>query len=183
MVNYDTFPLKTFFEISKDESKVKKHNLSPEDWAHLKEEWTVRNPTDEYIQVIEAHRKVIVEQLKLKRDIALFRFILNYKKDPKEIYKELGLSYSDDPEIRVKNLTINISKSKQKLKIFTAQRDRLEKEIKDNPANYEEVKTNINEVLASLELHGFSISDYDTFTLGRYDGVTTVIKKKEKSGK
>ena len=178
MIEYDTFPMKKFFKILKDDSLIDKYGISKEDWETLKETWNERHPTAEGSKLIEAHRKVIIEGLKLKRNINLFKALLLHKGDGKELFEVVALKYYDDPIKRIEYLKKEVQKSEQKLKIFDAQREQIEKEVSEQKEEHRE-EIDVNEVIASFELHGFTINDYETFPLGIYDAYTKLITKKE----
>ena len=184
MIDFDTFPLKKFVKILEDEKRyLESFKISKEDWEYLKQEWGDVNQTPEMQKVIEAYRKVLVERLKISKNTALFRVLLTIKdENPKEFFETAKVRYYEDPEERFKYLNKEIKKSQQKLKIYEAQREQIENQLKEHQKE-ESPSIDINEVLASLELHGFNIGDYESLTIGKYLAMTKVIKKKEKANK
>lgn len=178
MIKYDSFPMMQFFKMLEDESLVSKSNISNEDWESLKDTWNERHPTAESQKLLEAHRKVILEGLKLNRNINLFKALITHKGDGRELFEVVGLKYYEEPLKRIEYLKKEVKKSEEKLKIFESQRLKIEKEIADEKPN-ERDKIDVYEVIASFELHGFTIQDYEKFPLGQYDAYTKLITKKE----
>jgi len=180
MMDYDTFPMKRFFRILQNPDLLEELKLSKDDFETLKEQWSERHPTAESTKLVEAHRKVIIEGIKIQRNIHLFQSLSTYNGDIEELFEVIGMKYDADPTVRLEKLKKEIVKSEQKLKIFDAQRDIIEKEIKETQQDRND-NVDINEVMASFELHGFTINDYETFPMGRYDAYTKLISKKEKA--
>lgn len=180
MIEYNSFPMMKFFRMLEDESLVEKYKIPKEDWESLKDTWNERHPTAEGQRMLEAHRKVIIEGLKLKRNINLFQALLIHKTEGKELFEAVGLKYYEEPLKRIEYLKKEVQKSEQKLKIFEAQRQQLEKVLSEEKSEERE-KVDVYEVVASFELHGFTIQDYEKFPLGQYDAYTRLITKKEQS--
>ena len=180
MIDYNTFPLVKFFRILNDKSLL--GEITPSDFKALEDEWEERHPTPETIILVDAQKKVIIESTKTQRDTALFRLLLSYDKDPKEFYEMAGVKYHEDAEERFAYLTKEISKAKQKHRIFDAQLEQLQESIKENRKNnkIETTIVDIYEVLASFELAGISVGNYEEITLGRYDGLTKAFDRKIK---
>lgn len=183
MIEYDTFKLKDFFKILKDDTLLKEHGIKKEEWDKLKEEWDDKHPGKGAARMVESHRKVVIEGLKIKRDLTLFNFLLTYTDDPREFYEAGNIPFKEDPIERFKDLQKRIKKSKRKLEIFSEQRDKLEEEMKSVEEEETDVITDINEVLASFEIAGIGVGNYEKLTLGRYDGLTKAFEKKAASGK
>ena len=171
MIDYNTFPLVKFFRILNDKSLL--GEITPSDFKALEDEWEERHPTPETIKLVEAQKRVLLESIKTKRDTTLFMLLLSYDKDPKEFYEDAGVKYHEDPEERFKHLNKEISK---------AQLEQLQESIKENQKNnkIETSIVDIYEVLASFELAGISVGDYEEITLGRYDGLTKAFDRKIK---
>ena len=184
MIDYNTFPLVKFFRILNDKSLL--GDIPPDDFKALEDEWEERHPTAETTKLVEAQKKVIIESIKAKRDLTLFMLLLSYDKDPKEFFELAGVKYHEDAEERFKYLNKEISKSRQKHKIFEAQLEQLQESIKESQKENPKGTTiiDIYEVLASFELAGISVGNYEEISLGRYDGLTKAFDRKiAKNGK
>ena len=184
MIDYDTFPFKLFFQFLKDESKLKDSEISKKDWEYIKEEWNKRHPTPEHIKVVAATKKIFVEAAIIKRLEFLLKIEINYTGDDfEDFYKEAGVNFKTEKLDRMKYLSVQIDKSDQKIKIFNAQleklQEQLEKDKKVQPKKtYEETIADINEVLASFEIAGIAVGEYEKMTMGRYEGLSKSFEKK-----
>ncbi len=187
MIEYDTMPFKVFFKILKDqESNL--HLLGIEDleeakkvWEGIKEEWQERHPNKNTSKLLSAYKKVLLESVSIKRDVALFQYIMGAKGDLKPLYEELDIKYHDNEADRYKYLLEQIEKSKSKLEIFDARLKLVEKECEESKQDSEVMGfADLNKSIASLELHGFSIENYENLTCGKYDAITELIREKAK---
>lgn len=177
-IEYDTFPLKKFWKILEDEALLSEYEIEKEDWEKLKEEWNEKHPTADTTKIVEASRKVILEDMRLKSYILLGRVISQSEDDCKEFYEALGIKHHDTIEERMAHIQKEINKSQQKLSIFAAQKKKLMDGLKVDEKTEEENRTDLNEVLASFEIAGISVGSYEEMTLGRYDGLNKAFERK-----
>lgn len=183
-IEYDTFPLKKFWKILENESLLETYGIKVEDWNSLKEEWNEKHPSPESQKIVEASRKVILEDLRLKNYLLLARLVSGPESDYREFYEIAKVKYHETANERIDHLNKQISKSQQKIEIFNAQKNKLVEGLKENQEQSEETKrTDLNEVLASFEIAGISVGNYEEMTLGRYDGLNKVFERKERQSK
>lgn len=186
-IDYDRFPIMVFFMGLQDESILDEFNVSPEYFKSLKEIWNERNPTQEHSALMDAHRKVVVEQLKYCKHKAVFEMLLNFRGDAREVFKAAKVTFIEDPVKRNQFLIKQIKKSEQKIKIESARLEKLNKQIEDSEKNLEEIikdhLSSINKALASMEMHDLVIGDYWKFPIGKYEAYTELIEEKNKTTK
>lgn len=184
-IEYDTFPLKKFFRIREDESLLKEYGIDTKEWESLKEQWSEKHPTADTERLVEANRKVILEDMRFKSYVLLGRLLTEIE-NCEPYYKALGIKHHGTLEQRMSYIQGQLHKAEKRLKKFIYQRDSLIEAIKKKSLDEESFKTDLNEVLASFEIAGISIGDYETMTLGRYDGLNSAFEKKaerEKNGR
>jgi hypothetical protein len=187
IVEYDTMPFKVFFKILKDEEK-NLHLLGIEDleeakevWKSIKEDWQERHPSKNTSKLLSAYKKVLLESIAIKRDVALFQYLMGYDGDVKPLYEKLKIKYHDNPLERFEYLSQQIEKSKTKLEIFDARLKEVEKECEEDKVESKGMDfSDLNKSIASLELHGFAIENYENLTCGKYDAITEIIREKAK---
>ena len=188
MLEYDTLPIKTFVKILHDENNI--HLLGTgsdkEEWERIKGEWEERNPGKDGIRLTSAYKKVLFQSIKLNKELLLLKLLIQGESDQKEMFKAAGIRYHEDPVKRYEHLDREISKSSQKLQIYKAQYDQVEKEIRESNQNQERNKpsiSDINRAIASLELSGFTIENYETLTCGKYDAMTAIQAERARKSK
>jgi 2',3'-cyclic-nucleotide 2'-phosphodiesterase (5'-nucleotidase family) len=182
MTDYDTLPIKTFYKILSDETKLKELGIEDKVWEEIKDEWRERHPSGEGIELNSALKKVMLENIELNKRIYVLRLASNYQGDIKELYKVAKLRFVEDPDQRYKNLIKEIEKSKSKTEIFEARFSKIQEQIKESKkkdAGRKIKLKDINASIASLELHGFTIDNYEQLTCGKYDAITKIIKDKK----
>lgn len=186
-MTYDTLPIKTLCKILQDESKIEDYNITIEQWNDIKEQYNLAHPSQEDKAILDLYSKVMGQDVNANKYIILLKIIKQGATDLKGFFEAAKVRYTGDLEKDVAYLNKQISKSKQ---IATIEQERLRKlteEIKERarispPEPLTDKK--INEALASMELAGFTIDNYDTITCGKYDAITQVLSKKaSKNGK
>ena len=180
---YDAFPFLKFFRIMEDESKLKEHNVSEEDWEAIKTRWV---NTHEDLST-DGYFKSKRDEFKMRNRYNKLLFLKQRagvsQKGLKELYEQIGFKWHEDQTQREKYLEQQLLKSKRTQQIYDGQRGTLEKQkveelAKEKKFGLEEA----HECIASLELAGASIPDYEKLTLGKYDALNSVIQKRNKNG-
>lgn len=186
---YDTLPFKTFYKILSDESDltplgIENKEESEKVWKSIKEEWKARNPSARDTILANAHKKVLLETLKMNKDIAFLKFSLIYDGDMKQLCEDLGYKWAKDQAEQAKNTLASIEKAKIKRDIFGSKLKTLSQDMQKEKDMSEGNTTlaSINKSIASLEMNGFTIQNYETLTCGKYDAMTEVIKQKISNG-
>lgn len=180
---YEAFPFLLFFRIMHDESLLEEYDISVEDWKAIKDKWAVRNEdwaTDVYAK---AQRDEIYHRSRYNKLLFLKERATWSQEGLEEIYKKIRLKWYPDKDRRDKELVKDIAKAKKHQEIFQGQKSDLEqKKIEDLERNPQEQMTEemAQQCIASLELAGASIPDYEKLTLGKYDALTAAIKKRNK---
>lgn len=171
-----------FFRIMEDESRIKDYNVSEEDWERIKKQWVNTHEdlsTDSYFR----SRK---DELKMRSRYNKLLFLRQRsgisQKGLKELYETIGLKWHDDQAQRDKYLESQIIKAKRTQQIYDGQRATLEKQKIEEVSKQKKFGlAEANECIASLELAGASIPDYEQLTLGKYDALNSVIKRRNKN--
>ena len=184
-LNYDTIPIKTFIILSDDISKCSQFGIKEEEWKAFVKEYQENNLSDSGTILLEAFRKVVKASIELTKLTSAYKILKIYG-DWELIFKTSNLKYTGDYAKDLEYILIKIEKETTKKEIFTAQLEKLEKELNQEdkpkiPLNIEK----LNEAIASLEVHvGITIPDYETLTIGRYNALCKIsIEKGKKNGK
>ena len=94
----------------------------------------------------------------------------------KEVFKEIRVAWDDGFDKRAQRLKRLLNKHSEMAKKHA----RKVKELEEGDG--EEVKEftidDFNQAIASLELVGFSIEDYEKLTLAKYEAISKTVKKK-----
>ena len=183
MISYHTFPLVKLCILLDDESKIEEMEVSKEDWEKVKQTYQNENTSPEQRAILEAYRKVILASIELNRNILLMKFLLISGEDWKEYFESANLKYTGNPEKDSKYLKTQLDKSSTKEKIYTAQLEKLEKQIDEAKENEPKEDLNISKIyqlMAGMEANGANIPDYEKFTIGQYNAWTEIIKQKNR---
>jgi hypothetical protein len=184
---YDTMPFKVFFKILRDIDSI--HLLGIENkeealkvWERIKEEWNEKHPSPDSKRLLDAYKKVLYESVKANQQITIINFLNGYDGDHKHFFEKYGFKWIEEEDKRIDYLLNQASKHKQKCELYEAQLLKLQKEAEDNQESEVENSDNtlavLNKSIASLEMHGFTIENYENLTCGKYDAITEVIKEK-----
>jgi hypothetical protein len=180
-MTYEDFPLVLFFKLMGRPEAVAHRIVGKRPWEKIKERWELNHEDSKGEAYLDARRKVLSQTIKLNKLRLLVEWIKKSKRDPKEVYTACRLPWNEDPKIRAEYLDSQIAKSEQLLEIYEAQYQRIKGQQKAEESEEEEspfTLAKLHEAIASLELHGYSIPDYNQLTLGKYDAMTAVIKRK-----
>lgn len=175
---YDNFPIKLFSRILSDEEGNRE--LIDEGWESVKEKFLQKHQTGKDLRILEAQRSALIESIVLKKLVLLLKlFAMDpYDASLKEFFEEAKMPYNDDPNINLEYLKKETNKSRQKVRIYEARLEKVIEESKEDEGEDVDPIENVNKALASLEMSGASIPDYDKFTLGQYDAWTELNKDK-----
>jgi hypothetical protein len=167
--------------ISQDESKIDDYGVKKEDWKVIKDEYLESNPSDETSVLVDAYKKSILANLQRNKTISVLSYILEVKGDWKDYFDLAKLKYTGDSIKDASYLRKQIEKEQNKEEIFTAQLDKLQKEIKESKERNEVNKFDLKSVyraIASLEKVGATIPNYEELTIGKYEALTKVYSEK-----
>ncbi len=166
-----------------DESKLKEYNVNGDDWEAIKTQWVNTHEdltTDGYFRSKKDELKMRSRYNKL---LFLRQRSAISQEGLKELYKNIGFKWHDDQKTREKYLDGQIMKAKKTQEIYDGQRKILEKQKIEEVTNQKKFGlVEALECIASLELAGASIPDYELLTLGKYDALNSVIQKRNKNG-
>lgn len=177
----DNIPLKTFCILLDDPTKCKSYGLSEEEWDSLRLEYQENNPTPEETVLLTAFRKVVRSSCQNSGYSMILNVIYGIKEDWKPYFKAMNLKFQGDRDKDEKYLRLQIQKAKTKESINAAKLDKIEEDLIEAAKNRTKEEFNIqkvNEAIASIELAGANIPDYDTLTLGKYNALGSMIKAK-----
>ncbi len=185
MIEYDDLNLIVFYKILSDEKNIhllgiENKEKAVENWELIKEEYRKRHQSPEAKSLLSAYKKALGSYLDFEKKVSLLKFMLLAKDLSKEAFEASNMKFTGDDKTDYDNLKKEIDKSKSKKEIFTARLNKLQGEISSKNKNEDEDCLNrqkLNECLASLELAGYTINDYNTITCGKYDAMTRVISK------
>ena len=185
---YDTLPFKTFYKLLQDDTNLSALGIpdkkeSRKVWKNIKQEWQELNPSVKNQQLTSAYIKIAKETARMKKDLAFLKFTLNSSTPQRELYEELGYEWIEDDFERVQATIDQIEKAKGKMEIFTERFKKLEKDLEEDSKNQDaQCISDINAGIASLEMAGATIPNYEKLTCGQYDALTKVINKKINNG-
>lgn len=179
----DNIPLKTFCTIIDDPKRITDYNISEENLSELIKDYSEMNPTPEYRLLLESFKRVVKQSVALTSNVALLKIIKDIDGDWKPYFEKVNLLYSGDKAKDLKKINKEINKSQQKEKIYDAQLRQIEDKISES--NKKKIKEDfniqkVNEAIASLEVAGATIPDYDTLTLSKYDALGEIYKQNER---
>ena len=175
--NYDTIPFKLFFKILNDESNIKLLGFKSskkglEVWESIKNEYAERNPDPRTIEMLASFKKVLTKSIELNKTITLLEFLKGFQGNPEIVYQELKIPYSENESVRLKKLESAIKKHRNQLEIYDAQHSNLLKTLNKKKKVSKPIDiSKINENIAALEEHGYSIPNYEELSMGRYDAL------------
>ena len=177
-------PLTLFFRLMQKGDDVAERAIGKGTWGKIKSQWESDTEDDKGEVLLEAKKNLFLATIKVNKFTILVHWLKTTKKDPRPVYEEIGLKWHDDPKERAKQLDKLLSKESQKASIYKAKLDQLKESIDDDDEDEGEFSmTKLYEAIASLELHGHSIPDYNKLSIGKYIGITRVIKEKIKKEK
>lgn len=176
---YETFPFLLFFRLMEDESKIEEHNISQEDWSEIKKKWVLRNEDWEKDPYSKAQRDEIYHRSRYNKLLLLKERATWSQEGLKELYEKIRFKWIDDRTKREEALNKAILKAKKLHEIFSSQKNKMEdsklKELETKEAMTVETAY---KCIASMELAGANIPDYELLTLGKYEALTATLKKK-----
>ena len=165
--------------IFQDESKLQDYGVSKEEWEEVKEGFNEAHPSDEEIALLEAYKLAVKSSIELNKSIAVMNYILHCDSDWKDYFEAANIKYTGEQQKDADYLKKLIQKSETKAQVFEGRlkkvKDEIERNRKENQAKPITLKQSYK-ALASLEKAGASIPDYETFTCGKYDAWSEVIK-------
>lgn len=183
----DSIPIKTFCILLDDGSKCESLGVSKENWQGIKKEFQEANPSKEERLLLEAFRKVVKSSLENTGHTMLLKVVLGIKEDWGPYFKKMGLKFKGNREQDKEYILKQIEKATNKSKIHNAQLERMEKQIREAQEKRGKQDFDIkkvNEAIASLEIAGSSIPDYDKLTYGKYEALGAIHKQRsENNGK
>lgn len=188
-IDYDTLPIKIFFKILKDQENnlhllgIKDLKEAKKVWEGIKNEFQERHPSKDSRDLVEAQRKVVKNYVELNKLFLLLEISIKTISDKKVFFEKAKYKYIEDENVRAEKLISEINKKKTTFEIFDARLKKLEKDLEENRVD-EDIDADVslsilNESIASLELLGFTIENYQTLTCGKYDAMSKVLKNKK----
>lgn len=191
MINYDTLPFKVFHQVLMDEEAnlhllgIKDLKEAKKEWDAIKEEWVQRHPSPEQRDVLQAYKNAMTRSIELSKLIAALKYMAIFTDvDPekqKEVFKEARIRWNDDPLKRLEALNKMLKKAQTEKQIHDARYEKLVKEVKEAKEQEKKIEkkmsiADINKSIASLEMAGFSIDNYETLTCGKYDAMSAILR-------
>ncbi|MEM7485035.1 MAG: hypothetical protein AAF348_07485 [Bacteroidota bacterium] len=173
-LKYEDFPLKLFLRLLRltDIRAAKIVGCTETRWRVFKNKWESSHTSLESDNQLEQQKKVSLSFVKSQKAALLLKWMSLSEEAARPLVEELGFKWKEDPEELVKYLTREIKKELTKYENETAILESMSNES-------EEVeKFDIDEAIASLELMGFNIDDYNKLTVGKYTAMSKVASKR-----
>ena len=172
-----------FFRLMDDESRIKEYNVNIEDWEAIKTQWVNTHENLSNDGYFRSKKDELKMRSRYNKLIFLRQRSSISQEGLKELYEKIGFKWHDDQKKREKYLDGQILKAKKTQEIYDGQRKTLERQKIEEVSNEKKFGlAEAHECIASLELAGASIPDYEILTLGKYDALNSVIQKRSKNG-
>lgn len=180
---YNNFKFILFFVLIQDESKLSDYNISEENWQEVKSTWIQRHEDWSTDTKGTAHKNELKSQARYNRLLLLKERETLSDDGLKELYKKAGITFHKGKVKRQQHIDREIAKYKRLHTIFSAQLENIEESKEDEKHERDSIEI-AYEAIASLELAGATIPEYENLTLGKYEALTSMIKKKnQKNGR
>ena len=157
-----------------------RYGIALKQWEKTKERFEIatRDPAGD--PDFEKRRLLVLAWIRYNKTAVLLRWIVNSERDRKikEVCEIAGIKWIEDPQARFKYLSSEIKKAEKKAQRLSKDlgfEEDIEEEIQD-PEEEKRMDT-IYDSIASLELYGFNIPDYDSLTVPKYIAMTRVANK------
>lgn len=174
------FPLKLFMRLLKKPDEVVNRFLGANRWSLLKQQWEEQDKSIEGGQLLDQMKKVSLHFCKAHKAVVVLRWLGTAASPEREFVEELGLPWSDDPEELIEYFTLYIEKQQKLYEISLSDL----KAMQEKGQQISQSKgTDVDELLASLNLSGFTITDPDAITVGQFNGMTKAIEKENERRK
>lgn len=175
--SFETIPAKIFIRLLSRNDAVAERVVGKISWHKIKEKWLLSREDDKGSQLLEARRALLLETCKFNKVRILAQWLPSIDEEKaKEVFKEIRVGWDDDFDKRAQRLKRLLNKHSEMAKKHA----RKVKELEEGDG--EEVKEftidDFNQAIASLELVGFSIEDYEKLTLAKYEAISKTVKKK-----
>lgn len=185
----DQIPIRNIVLIMEDESNVKLLGQATiadnkKLWSKIQKDYQERNPSHELKRLIAEHKKLLSETIEYNKNVSLLQFLVDFDGEEQPFFEAAKIPFDKDPVKRTETLKKQISKSSQLIEIYQAKLDKLEKEIaeqKESETTKPLTIKKLNKALATMEMNGASIPDYNTFTYGQYEAWNEVLIEKQKN--
>lgn len=148
-------------------------------WKKIKGQWAEAREDEKGAQLLEARRRYLLEACKFNKVRLLCEWIPRAPEEKQqEVFEAIGIPWNEDPAARAGLLVKMMQKHGELVKKFKRALDDLEAP-EDGPGDAPGfTMKDFDEALASLETIGFTIGDYMTLPLARYEAMNAVAKKK-----
>lgn len=179
---YETFPFLLFFRLMDDEKLVSQSGISDEDWTEIKKKWVVMHEDWSKNELAMAKKNEIRYRARYNKLIFLKERAALSEKGLEELFKAIKVRWEPTRGKRVAYLAKQIQKAKRLHEIHLARLEAVTKQKVEEVT--EEKKFTVDDAyqcIASLELAGANIPDYEKLTLGKYDALNAAISKKNKT--
>ncbi|BFP39493.1 hypothetical protein FGF1_03380 [Flavobacteriaceae bacterium GF1] len=178
---YEAFPFLLFFRAMENEEILEQHNVSQGDWEEIKKRWILKNEnwsTDAYAK---AQRDELAHRSKYNKLLFLKERATWSEEGLKDLFEKVRLKWDDDRLKRDGNLLKELNKAKKLQEIYAGQKKGLEEQKLNEFDDREGMSVeNAYQCIASLELAGATIPDYEKLTLGKYDALSATLEKRSK---
>lgn len=163
--------LVALYECLSDEGKIAKHGISPEDWAKIKADYEEDNPNES--QEFDLYRDITFRTIRIN---LLEHLAFRMKIDPEvheELLEEIGM-----PGANLEQVEREIRGLKKDIDLRGGLLKKIQPKL-DKGVDFDVRK--IHNAIASLEMNGFTIEDYDKLKYSKYKAMVTVVEKAQEN--
>lgn len=175
---YETFPFLKFFRLMDDEALIEKEGVSTEDWQEIKKKWVMTHEDWSKDEMAIAKKNEMRFRGRYNKLLFLKERALMREEGLEDLFKAVKIRWEPDRSKRDGYLLKQIQKSKKLHEIHLARLKQVEKrKVYEISEEKKFTVTDAYQCLASLELAGANIPDYEKMTLGKYDALNVAIAR------
>lgn len=171
---FEDFPVKLFFRLLSCPKGVPERFLGPGKWESLLTKWEEGEDSLENSRLLEDQKKTVLPLIKAQKAIVVLKWLSHTNSDLEEVLQSLNLPWDKDPEKLVEKLKNYIIKNNAQYENNLIQLKATQEQQRDseNVSDF-----SIEDAIASLNLAGFTVSDPNTLTIGRYRAMNKAIER------
>lgn len=171
---FEDFPLRLFFNLLSSPDRKAELFLGPKKWHYLKEKWQEGDDSMENDRMLEDQKKTVLPMVQAQKALLAMKWLFVTESDPRPIFEELGLPWNDDPKKLVETLVSHIERLTSKYENNLIQLQATQQQAEDRSKGTD---FHIDDVIATLNLAGFTIPDKDALTIGDFRSMTKTMEK------
>ncbi len=175
--SFETIPAKLFIRLLSRNDAVAERVVGKISWHKIKEKWLLSREDEKGSQLLEARRALLLETCKFNKIRILVQWLPSIDEEKaKEVFDRIRIPWDDGFDKRAQRLKRLLNKHSEMAKKHSRKVKELEKP--EEAESKEFTIDDFNEAIASLEMIGFNIEDYEKLTLAKYEAMNRTVKKK-----